>query len=212
MCIPAAVALAAASVIATVGKGVMDHQMKIKAARLNRQQSEMQAAAIREAANEARELDMEAADAQENEIERAASLQTFERTRQAQRDAAKTRVATSEAGVLGNTLSTQLANAALNSSFDIGIVEANMKSALGQVDRERLRTDATYKSRLNEAATISAAGRAGEDAVPGFGLTALGIGIDAAGAGLQGYNMGSSIDKSFNKKTNGLGLAYIPVT
>lgn len=187
MCIPIAVALAAASVIATVGKGVMDHQAQIRQAREQKKLMDMQASAIRESALETKKIDMEAHAAQEQEVRQSAALDTFERTRQARRDAAMTRVSTSEAGVLGNTLNTELANTALNSSFDIGILEGNMNSALAQVDRERMRTDANYKSRINEANTLVAQGKMARDMVPSGMASSLSIGFDAAAAGASTY-------------------------
>lgn len=103
------------------------------------------------AAHDASIIDMELLDQEWTEITSEASLDTFERKRQALKEQAQIRVSQGESGIFGNTALKELANSVMQQSWDTGIIGWNLKNKGKQQEAKIKKVAATEVSRTNEA-------------------------------------------------------------
>lgn len=104
-----------------------------------------------EAASQAALADYNTLVEQQRQINQQTSLEKVERYRQAMRERSRLLVALGEAGVDGFTPGRELANAYLQTSYDVGIMEENRQNRMSQNLLEMGSVSATARSRANVA-------------------------------------------------------------
>jgi hypothetical protein len=168
-------AFAAISLLATVGKGAMDYYENKETQKAAANAASQQATMLEEAEmNQLKALEEQIA-----QVEDKTELEKLQRQRQALREKAKIRVASSEAGVMGNSVFRQIAAAMINSSMDMGVVDVNAANQKAQIGRQM---EATMINTKRQKANIYSS--VPDKPNPFFaGLNIAGSGLSAAAAG-----------------------------
>jgi hypothetical protein len=190
MCDAGASVAAAALVISATTTAYNIKEQRDQAAKQQKLMKQ-QSAAQERAAKEARRIDQLTVDKRAEEIEAKGSSQTFERVRQAAREAAKLKLSSAEAGVFGTSVFRQLMSSDIQEMHDIGLIQTDTANELAQNKLTGMGVEATFASRMNEAKMTK------KSASLYSGPSALGatmqIGSAAFNAGLEGYGMGSRL-------------------
>lgn len=124
--------MVAMMVIAAASTAVQQYQS-------NKQRGAAQDAADKQEklAKEAEENQLEALDAQMEQVQDQGELQKMDRQRQALRERAKIRVAASESGAFGQSTLKELSASQIGEGFDTGIIDYNVRAQAGQIGRQR---------------------------------------------------------------------------
>lgn len=130
---------------------VMQREMAIESMHLQEMNKMEYARETMKAAWEAAALDTELLEAQWKQHSSKAELDIFERKRQAMKEGAQIRVSQGESGIFGNSALKELANSIMQSSWDTGIMDFNLKNEGKQAKVEAKKIKATAMSRTNEA-------------------------------------------------------------
>ena len=138
-------------------------------------QSNQQAKAQEKAAEMAMQADREQLALESTQIDDRIVSEKMERQRQRMREESRIIVSASEAGGLGGSFLSQLANARLQSGYDQGIMEKNRTNMQAQNRAGVKGVLATYQSRMNEAASSR--------------MSPFTAGLRIGGSALESYNM-----------------------
>ena len=177
MCNPAAF-MVATMVISAVSTGVSMYQQ-------NQAQKSQMKAAKKESQyiEEAEVVQIEALDAQIEEVTDKGELEKLERARQAMRERAKIMVAASESGALGNSVLQQLSASFVQEGEDKGIIDYNTRADVDQVERQKRATEInSERQKANAFASV-------QQPISGF-MQGLNIGLSGASGAMSGYAMG----------------------
>lgn len=150
-------------------------------------------------ANQAKAADTFALAEQEKELTSKRDVEAWERMRQGIRERSKMKVALSESGGMGNSALALLSDSYMQEGLDIGIMDANLKSGLSQVDRQRDAVNATHRSRV---------GSANAKRVSPL-MSALMMGSSAASGASTGQGMSESFSSTPREVTNKRPLSGI---
>jgi len=144
-----------------------------------------QADAQEEAATAAAQADYAALADRQYQQNVEAQQATFERERQAEREAANIRVATGESGLAGLLPLRQLHDSMFQAEYDQNIIEYNRESGINQTKRDMASVRANAQGRINEANARKVGALA----------AGLQIGMSGADGAVRGYALGSGIKK-----------------
>jgi Mrp family chromosome partitioning ATPase len=182
------------------------YQMKAQRDQAAKQKElmEEQAQAQRAAALAASQADADTAKAQTEEVRTQTETEKFDRMRQSQKEAAKIRVAASEAGVFGGSVEDQLGSALSQTGHDLGIIDYNEAKAFDQINRNMRQSDMAYANRMTEAKLTDKAAKMHTG--PSAGMSALTIGS----AGLQGFGQGYQLGSKLSQPGVQEKTPYIP--
>lgn len=173
------------------GKMFVDIQSQTDAAQKQRKYLQRQASAQEDAAKAARELDLAAAQARAEQISDKGSNTAFERVRQAARETAKLKLSSAEAGVFGRSIFQQLLSSQVQSEHDIGLIRTDTKNEMAQNTLQKQSIEATYTSRMNEAASTREQAKLSKG--PSTLSSIMNVGLGGAGGFFSGYTMGGQI-------------------
>jgi hypothetical protein len=135
------------------------------------------------------------------ETEQKTNVDILERERQARREQAQLRVASAEAGILGNTVDRELLSSALGASWDIGIIKENNENAQAQNVLNERAIGANFTSRMNSASNTAKQADLIRKAQPNAAFNALQIFSSGASGASSGYSTGSNLQTSFGNTT-----------
>lgn len=175
MCLPALTILTS-----VIGAGLQIMQTTANISAQNRA-----AVAQAEAANAAALADYQVLNTRQMEVDLKTALEETERARQAQREVSQATVMAAESGVAGNTPMRQLADALIQSGYDVGVHEANQEIRQAQIANEKFSVYAQAKGRINQAsAAVSTPWESG-----------LQMFASALSGAQQGMDFGSKLNK-----------------
>jgi hypothetical protein len=158
------------------------------AAKKNKKAANQTAVRQEQVAQKAYEVDMKQAEVKTEQIEESADLESFERVRQAAKEAAAIRLSSAESNVFGNSIFRMLGSAEIQKAHDLGIIGANAENAKDQVDVEKESAKVNLESRQAGADAIRDQAKASNQTP-----STLGAGLMLAGAGMQGAASGYSL-------------------
>lgn len=138
-----------------------------------------------EAANAAALADYQALNTRQREVDLKTALEQQERARQAQREISTSINTAADSGVAGNTPMRQLADALVQSGYDVGVHEANQEIQSAQIANEKFATYTAAKGRINQARSQVSSGWES-------GLQLLAAGLSGASTG---YDFGDKLRK-----------------
>ena len=164
----------------TIGLSMAGLQLLSAGTEISQQNAQAEAGA--EAANQAAAYDYQLQNLQEQQVNEQATLDKFERMRQAQRERSKIAVAAGEGGVGGVSPMRQLANALLQASYDTSIIETSRQNQIMQGEAAKQGIHAQAESRVNQYKSM----------VSSPFMSALKIG----GSGVSGFATGYGTGKS----------------
>jgi hypothetical protein len=166
---------AAASLFISVVTSAVQYQQQAQqaqdAANRARRQAEEEAA-LREA--ELAQLEKE--QAQKEAVEK------FDRRRQLRKQQGQTVTGRAEAGVMGNSVLTELQTNILDASYDIGIIDKNRENQSSRNEITRGFIDLNRRTKIENSKAPSVSG--------------LAIGAGLASSALEGFAAGAAIDES----------------
>jgi hypothetical protein len=195
MCNPMA-AFAVMAVVSAAGTAYSQH-----AATEQAQQKEkflkQQASQQIVAAEEAKEIDLDALDQRVIEKDQKANIDIMDREKQARREQAMMRVSAAEAGILGNTVDRQLLSSALGASWDIGIIKENSENQMAQIALNERAVGANFQSRIDSASNTAKEADLIRKSQPNAAFNALQIFGSGASGGAGGYVVGKDLKTSF---------------
>jgi hypothetical protein len=148
------------SALSTAMSVVQQNQMVDAQNKANAAQLEQQYKAIAEEQEQAQEQ---------------ASIEEFERTRQALREMGRARVSGAESGALGNSLGAIFNEVGMDQMLDLGLIEANLENTM---DKTELQKESAYSATKHSMSE---------------GTNPLYAGLQIGASGYQGYQMGSSL-------------------
>jgi hypothetical protein len=112
---------------------------------------------------------------EQDQAQEKASIEEFERTRQALREMGRAKVAGAESGAMGNSLQAIFSEIGMDQMLDLGLIEANLENTM-------------TKTKLQNESGRSAAKHSMTE-----GTNPLYAGLQIGASGYQGYQMGSSL-------------------
>jgi hypothetical protein len=195
MCNP----MAAVAVMAAISVAGTAYSQKAQADQAQSREKLLKRQAVQQedAADEARNIDMAALDQRTIEQNQKTNQDILDRQRQAEREESMLRVASAEAGLLGNTVDRQLLTSALGASWDVGILKENDEAAQAQIELSRRSVEAQYKGRKNAASNTNEEANLIRKAQPSAAFNALQIFSSGASGASDGYVLGARGQTAF---------------
>ena len=179
MCNPALAVAAASAVASAVGTGM---QMRSQ---------NKQAQAQADAAAEAAQLDYQQLLQQQLDIGEEASRQALNRQIQTERYRSRIRAIQGDVGISGQSPLNILNQALIQESYDLGAMDYNRRSQLGQTRAASESIHANLRGRVNQAKSST---------YSGF-QSGLSIGTSAVGGFSSGYQLGDQLSRAIPKRT-----------
>jgi hypothetical protein len=191
MCNPA-LAVMGATMAMSIAQTAYGIKQQKEMAKKNKQAANKTAARTEQVAQKAYEVDMKQAEVKTEQIDDSSNLESFERVRQAAKEAAAIRLSSAESNVFGNSIFRMLGSTEIQEAHDLGVIGANAENAKDQVGVEKEGAKVALEDRQARADATRTQAEA-ENRTP----SALGSGLMLAGAGMSsaanGYTLGTDL-------------------
>jgi hypothetical protein len=112
---------------------------------------------------------------EQEQAQEQASIEEFERTRQALREMGRAKVSGAESGALGNSLGAIFNEIGMDQMLDLGIIEGNLENTMAKTELSKRSSQSATEHSMTE------------------GTNPVYAGLQIGMSGFEGYQMGSSL-------------------